>query len=73
MTNRDSRRDDSFDRSTVAGRQAEMEHLDGLSDTERDTFDPGHRYVTANPSTTPDREARLAQQLADISATGVDA
>lgn len=46
---------------------------DSLSDTERDAYDPGHRYVTANPATKPEREARLADQLADFNATATDA
>lgn len=73
MVNRDSRREFSFDRSTAEGRRAEMAYLDNLSDAERDAYDREHRYVTANPATTPEREARLAEQLADLNATATDA
>ena len=53
----------TFDRSTAEGRRAEMAYLDSLSDDERAAFEPGHRYVTANPRTTSQRETLLAQQL----------
>lgn len=73
MVNRNSRGESPFDRSTAEGRRAEMAYLDSLSDAERNAYDPGHRYVTANPATTPEREARLAEQLANINATVTDA
>ncbi len=46
-----------------------MAYLDSLSDDEQKSYDRGHRYITANPMTTPEREARLAQQLAEINTT----
>lgn len=73
MACQESRRNISFDRSTVEGRRAEMAHLDSLTDDELDGYDPGHRYVTANPATTPEREARIAEHLADLNATATDA
>jgi hypothetical protein len=49
-----------------------MAYLDSLTDAERDAYNPGHRYVTANPATTPQREALIAEQLADLNATATD-
>ena len=73
MVSRDSKGNPQFDRSTAEGRQAEMAHLDSLTEAERAAYDPGHRYVTANPATSPEREARLGEQLADLNATTADA
>lgn len=50
-----------------------MAYLDSLDEDELDAYDPGHRYVTANPATTPEREAILADRLADINASVTDA
>ena len=61
-----------FDRSTVDGRRAEVAYLDALSDIERDQYDRGHRYVTVNPEITPEREAHLARQLADLNVNATD-
>lgn len=57
-----------FDRSTAAGRLAEMAYLDGLSDDELAAIDPGHRYVTRNPAETSDQRAVLLERLADAEA-----
>lgn len=63
----------SFDRTTAEGRRAEMAYLDSLDEAEFNAYDPGHRYVTANPATTPEREAHLAKRLAEVDASVTDA
>ncbi|MCP5028997.1 MAG: hypothetical protein GY929_22210 [Actinomycetia bacterium] len=57
-----------FDRTTAAGRRAEMAYLDSLTDGELAEVDPGHRYVTQNPAETPDQRAVLLKRLADAEA-----
>ena len=57
-----------FDRTTVEGRLAEMAYLDGLTDEELAAIDPGHRYVTRNPSETPEERAALLRRLAEAEA-----
>ena len=54
-----------FDRSTPEGRRAEMAHLDSLTDDELLATEPGHRYITRNPSETPQQRALLLQRLAE--------
>ena len=57
-----------FDRTTVEGRLAEMAYLDGLTDEELAGTDPGHRYLTRNPSETPEERAVLLRRLAEAEA-----
>jgi hypothetical protein len=73
MADRGNRPAPVFDRATAEGRRAEMAYLDNLDEAELDAYDRGHRYVTANPATTPEREAHLAKQLADINTSVTDA
>lgn len=54
-----------FDRSTKAGRAAEIAYLDSLDDAQLATYPRRHRFVTRGAKTTPEREARLREQLAD--------
>lgn len=57
-----------FDRSTAKGRLAEIAYLDSLSDEELAVTDTGHRYVTRNPSESPEQRAVLLQRLAEAEA-----